>query len=210
MDPIHSTFHFFVNKFHGHSLCNEFTIEKRTLHDRWMIEWTRTSAIDHVRYMVCTHVPIPCFNLHFSTPTGQFHYKEMWSQFAQHFIHFVLNFMEIHYNEFTIGNGNKKWMVEWTRINVIDQVGYVVCTHISISSFDFHGLAEASFTTSPIHSTFHSFCNKFHGHEFTIEKRTQHRTIERSMTHAIDRVRYMVCTCVPILSFNLYHSMWGG
>jgi hypothetical protein len=46
-------------------------------------------------------------------------------------IHFVMNFMEIHYNEFPIGKVNNKWMIEWTKIGVINHVRYTICTHVA-------------------------------------------------------------------------------
>jgi hypothetical protein len=39
---------------HSHSSCNEFPIEK--VNNKWMIEWTKIGAINHVRYTICTHV----------------------------------------------------------------------------------------------------------------------------------------------------------
>jgi hypothetical protein len=51
--PIHLTFHSFCNEFHKNSVqwIRNWKCEQ------WMnIEWTRTSAIDQVKYMACTHV----------------------------------------------------------------------------------------------------------------------------------------------------------
>jgi len=73
----------FLNKFLGHSL-QWIHYWKEDTTQEWLSELG--PVLFTMRYMVCTHVPIPCFNLHFSTPTCQFHYKEMRSQFARHLI----------------------------------------------------------------------------------------------------------------------------
>jgi hypothetical protein len=43
-------------------------------------------------------------------------------------IHFLMNFMEIRYNEFSIGKVNNKWMIEWTNIGAINHVRSILYT----------------------------------------------------------------------------------
>jgi hypothetical protein len=56
-----------------------------------------------------THIPLPHLPKEKNpNPLRCMHYKEIRTQFTHEFIHFVMNFMKIHYNDFKIGNVKNK------------------------------------------------------------------------------------------------------
>jgi hypothetical protein len=91
---IHSTFYSFCNEFHENSL-QWIHNWKGKQKNEWLNELQLMLLTKWRTYMVSTHVRTPSFNLHWSTPRGRFHYKEIWAQFTQHSlnipIHFLMN-----------------------------------------------------------------------------------------------------------------------
>jgi hypothetical protein len=155
MAPIQSTFLSFHNEFHGNSIPSFHISNVNELGFILLTKWS----------VICTHVPIPFFNI-CSAWRGWLHYKEIWAQFTQHSIHFVMNFMKTHYNEFTIGKVNTKneWLNELGLMLLTKWSTYMVCTHVQTPSFNFHHSTPRGrfhYKETWAHFTQHS--HSFHG-----------------------------------------------
>jgi hypothetical protein len=166
----------FTSKTYGNLFTQHFThfvMNFTTMNSQlemWTSEWLSelwpVLLTEWVRHMVCTHVPIPSFNVH-HVIQASFTVRK----YGPNSVNISLFLKQISW-AFTAMNsllkrGHNMGMIEWTRTNAIDHElhGLYTCTDSMFQSPFLNTNRPISLQgdVAPIRSTFLSFCSLFHG-----------------------------------------------